>query len=152
MLAAMKRSSWLPALPLLALAAGCASPVGPVPPGIEPKEYGAMQYWASQTTSCPREQLTYESIAPGRHLFKGCNQEVEMMQLTQGLFGGGMYIQSATTRFSKETKCEIKATKIDKVDDVTYVVEGCDKRITYVRDCTGSVTCSWVANMASEKK
>jgi hypothetical protein len=138
--------------PFSLLMVGCAAqfaPMGPVPPGIHAKEYGLLQYFAARSMNCPQAKLTYEPFGDGRHLFKGCGSESEMLLLTGADAEAYGYEQhfamlSPATSFSKEVSCPIRETKDERVDYRTRVVQGCGKRVTYVNLCTPR--CSWVNN------
>jgi hypothetical protein len=142
-------------LPLLSLAACIPPPVGPVPSGLAQDEYGALQHFAAQTMNCPREKLSYETFGKGRHLFKGCEGEVEMI-LFQGsdaqAYGGskGAVFPAPANRFAKETKCPLRSTSEERIDFRTRIVEGCGRQITYVNVCTPN--CSWIANVETKTK
>jgi hypothetical protein len=63
---------------------GCATTehaVGPVPPGMLESRYAALQYFASLNLNCPKEKLAYSQFGNGRHLFKGCGDQIEMLVL-----------------------------------------------------------------------
>lgn len=150
--------SWLRILPFLGLVTACSfgpTAVGPVPPGLSEDKYGALQTYASRNLNCPQEQLKYESFGKGRHLFKGCGEEIEMLLFEgsdanaygQGL---GFVVPSPSNRFSKETQCALRDTTEERIDFRTRIVDGCGKRITYVNACNPN--CSWIANVETETR
>ncbi len=129
---------------LLALVCGCSlKPVGPLPPGVGEHKYAWLQLMASDSMGCPREELTYERFGDGRHMFKGCGQQQEMV------WEQTWAVQAAANRFAKEAKCDIKATTEERIEDRTHIVEGCGQRITYVLVC--NQRCFWLANVVAGK-
>lgn len=143
----MNRTIWI-AIPLCALGLGCLSAVGPVPPGVSEKRYALMQAYLEDTTSCARESLRYESPGQGRHVFDACGAPIELW------YSASYGIRpAATNRFSRETKCDLRASQEEEIDFKTHVVEGCGRRVTYVYLCNGyGAQCSWIANTEQQQR
>jgi len=150
------RAGWVCAVAFVSLGA-CAAPpqaVGPIPPGLSAQRYEVLQRVAAGHLNCTADQLTYETFANGRHVFKGCGDEAEMI-LLEGrdakAYNPGfemVAVPSPTYRFAKETGCAWRKSTHERIDYRTRVVSGCGKRITYVNvgDRTGY---SWIANVES---
>lgn len=105
--------------------------------------------------NCPREKLTYTSFGKGRHFFKGCDQEVEML-LYEGSdakslgFSRGFVVPAPSNRFSKEAKCDLRSTTEERIDYQTRIVDGCGQRFTYLLACHGN--CVWIANVEASSR
>jgi hypothetical protein len=138
----------------LALAAGCGYPLaaGPKPINVQQEHFNQLWFYAAQQLECPSKDLTYEPFGDGRHLFKGCGGQIEMVIIRDQSSMSGIYTRAAAAnRFSKEVGCDLRATHEESVDAVTRVVDGCGQRITYVFDC-GAGHCTWLANTQSEAR
>lgn len=119
---------------------------GPKPANVEQQPFNQLWYFAGEQLQCPAKQLGYEQFGEGRHLFKGCGKQIEMVLIrSHGSMSGYYARAAAANRFSKEVGCELGSTHEDAIDEITHVVDGCGQRITYVFDC-GAINCTWVAN------
>jgi hypothetical protein len=150
---AMKRRliQWLLATCALALAGCWNYPRAPVaaPATMEQKYFNQLWYYAADELHCRPKNLTYESFGQGRHLFKGCGAEIEMISLGQGW---NTFVRpAAANRFTKEFDCARAATTEERIDDDTRVVAGCDHRAIYVYACL-TAGCTWVANTRVDAK
>jgi hypothetical protein len=145
----MKTQSSLCALLLLV---GCGYPLaaGPKPANVEQSTFNQLWYYAGLQINCPSKQLQYEQFGEGRHLFKGCGKQIEMIAVQDRSSMSGYYTRAAAAnRFSKEISCELTSTKEEEIDNMTRVVSGCGQRITYVFNCN-AVDCTWVANVSQK--
>jgi hypothetical protein len=151
--------SWL----LVVTVAGCSfisylpAPHGPVPPGMSRDEYKALEFIGARALNCPQEKVTYEQFGKGRHLFKGCDDVVEMIQLHGADADAYTYgneelvtMPSPSNRFAKEAKCSLRTTSEERVNYRTRIVDGCGKQTTYVYVCNPQ--CTWVANVDATSK
>lgn len=140
------------ALALLVSVASCGYPlaVGVKPPNVDQGTFNQLWYFAAQQLNCPSKQLQYEQFGQGRHLFKGCGDQIEMVVIRNQSSMSGLYArQAAANRFAKEVRCPLADTHEEQIDSITRVVDGCGQRITYVFSCS-SVDCTWVANVAQK--
>jgi hypothetical protein len=138
---------------LLALLAGCGYPLanGPKPANVEQPAFNQLWFYAAQQLQCDSKQIHYEQFGEGRHLFKGCGNQIEMIFVKDPSSMSGLYTRAAAAnRFSKEIGCDLAATHEEPIDTITRVVDGCGHRITYVFSC--NYTCTWVANTHAEEK
>ena len=103
---------------------------------------------------CIRDRnLTYEMFGKDRHLFKGCDDRMEMLLLTGGDARGyarAFIVPSPANVYAKERKCDIRQTTVERVDHQTRIVDGCGARTTYLMAC-GYSGCTWIANTESRR-
>ena len=138
---------------LLVWFAGCGYPLaaGPKPANVEQGNFNQLWFYAAAQLQCASKQLTYEQFGEGRHLFKGCGSQIEMIFVRDRSSMSGVYTRAAAAnRFSKEVGCDLAASHEQEIDNVTRVVDGCGHRITYVFNC--SVDCTWIANVTAEER
>jgi hypothetical protein len=124
------------------LLAGCEAPV---PPGMPESEWGALRRSAAMNLHCEQEALVYESLPEGRHLFRGCKRELEVMVLDEEHAKGGQHTvaPSPANLFARVTGCKLRETRVLRGDDGSFSVAGCGRKTTYVQQC--EVTCKWTA-------
>jgi hypothetical protein len=134
----------------MVMLSGCGAAQAPVarPPNLEQVAFNVLYEGASYELQCPAKQITYEQFAGGRHLFRGCGAQSELVVVHDQNYGGIRPMPAAANRFSKEVPCDLAASHEEEIDKITRVVDGCGKRITYVYSCSSS--CTWVANTRAE--
>lgn len=120
---------------------------GPLPPGLRQEEYDALQFFAARRMNCSAWELVYERFGEGRHLFKGCDDVMEMLLLKGSdgeVYGArrGFIMQAPSYGFSKRFACDPRRTTQQRVDPGTRIVEGCGQRVTYITVCNPG--CSWI--------
>src|SRR5437868_2724339 len=106
----------------LALLAGCGYPLaaGPKPANVAQEPFNQLWYFAGRQLQCPPKQVTYEQFGDGRHLFKGCGGQIEMVLIKSGSSMSGLYARAAAAnRFSKEVPCDLSATHEEQIDEST---------------------------------
>lgn len=124
-------------------AIGCASTSAPA---LHPRKLEALETNASHSLRCPRDRIAYTPFAEGRHLFRGCGREIELVLVTEarGPAGAehGSAIAAASNVFARETGCPLRETSLAVLDADTESVTGCGKSVTYVHTCD-ETTCRW---------
>ena len=128
---------------LFAVAACLPAPAAPVPAGMAPGLYETLRLGASQALSCSAEDLTYEALARGRHLFTGCGKEAEMLALVvRGPNATSMALPAPSNVYAHDRSCELRTTTMDRLDERTHVVGGCGAAARYRLACE-CVDCRW---------
>jgi hypothetical protein len=144
------------ALPTLAcagvlFAAACGDNLprskNPPPRGMEPAEFALYEVSASQNMNCPREQLSYERSAAGRHFFVGCNDRIEIMKVDNGADQDPRsepftIVPSPAYFLSKKRKCPIEAFVLAPADQGAYRVAGCGAEEFFRYKCIEDA-CAW---------